>query len=124
MKPVLLVAVGGAVGSAARFLLMSGVQRFSHTHPFPWGTLTVNLLGCLAAGWLTGQAERHAWLNGAGRLLLLTGFLGGFTTFSAWSVDTLRLLRSGEFFWAAAYVGSSVAIGLLAGAAGFAWATK
>lgn len=123
MKQVLLVAAGGAAGATARFLLSGWVQRLSSA-AFPWGTLTVNLLGCLAAGWLTGQAEKHAWLNDAGRLLLITGFLGGFTTFSAFSVDALRLWHTGDALSATAYVSGSVLLGLLACAAGFAGGAK
>jgi CrcB protein len=81
---------------------------------FPWGTLAVNLIGSFAIGviWVALAGR------GAGHLLLVTGFLGGFTTFSAFSLDTLRLIEGGQVGTALGYVAASVGVSLLACAAG------
>jgi len=88
------VAAGGASGACARYglgLLMSG-----HTTRLPLGTLLANLIGCFLAGVLTSWYLHRGTIPGVGYLLLMTGFLGGFTTFSAFSVDTLRLVEAGQ----------------------------
>ncbi len=79
---------------------------------FPLGTFIVNVLGCLAAGILSGLIERHHVFSADTRLFLFTGLLGGFTTFSAFGVETVFLLRRGETFVAIAYVALSIAVGL------------
>jgi CrcB protein len=84
----------------------------SPTSPFPWGTFWVNVSGCLAIGFfatLTGPGSRHFAGNDA-RLFLLTGICGGYTTFSAFSLQTLDLLRAGDWPRAGAYVVGSVAV--------------
>ena len=86
---------------------------------FPWGTLSVNLLGSLLMGWILGLilllTERTgSGLGEAARLLLTVGFLGGFTTFSSFSMETLTLLRGGSLFYALANIGMNVILGLLA----------
>ena len=97
MRLMLLVAIGGAVGSVARYKL--GALVFHHTlaWKFPAGTFTVNVLGCLVAGLLLGLGERHDFLTAEARVLLFTGFLGGFTTFSAFGVETVALIQRGEW---------------------------
>jgi len=82
------------------------------SHGFPFGTLAVNLAGCLLIGVYAGLAARHAWLDGDARLLLVTGVLGGFTTFSAFGLESVQLLRRGEVWQMGAYVGASVVLGL------------
>ncbi|TNC65171.1 fluoride efflux transporter FluC [Rubellimicrobium roseum] len=104
---LLLVALGGALGSSARALVGMAL-------PFPWATLAVNVAGGLMMGWLFA-------LLGAGTALgalLLTGVLGGFTTFSAFSLDTLRLVETGRMAQAGLYVLASVGLSLLACRAG------
>lgn len=81
---------------------------------FPLGTFVVNVLGCLIAGFLIGLAETHDFLTPELRLLAFTGFLGGFTTFSAFGVETVSLLQKGETAVAASYVALSVVCGLAA----------
>ncbi len=107
MIPLFLVALGGAVGSVLRYL--TGLAL-----PFPYGTLTVNIVGSFAIGvlWvaLSLRTETHP--------LLISGLLGGFTTFSAFSLDTLRLIEDGRVAQAGVYVVGSVALSLLACAAG------
>lgn len=114
MKGMLLVALGGALGSMARYGLSGWVLQHTIGWKFPAGTFAVNVLGCLLAGVLAGLAEKHQLLSAEARLLLLTGVLGGFTTFSAFGVETLFLLRRGDLLIAGANVVLSVAAGLLA----------
>ncbi|WP_235907863.1 fluoride efflux transporter FluC [Siccirubricoccus phaeus] len=100
-----LVALGGAIGSVARYVVsVQGVLRFG-TH-FPWGTLAVNVIGSALIGVLGALA-----LPQEARLFLITGILGGFTTFSAFSLET-ELLAQRAPFLAAAYVGLTLVLGL------------
>jgi fluoride exporter len=114
MKNVLLVALGGAVGSVARYQLSGLVLHHTADWRFPAGTFAVNVAGCLIAGVLAGLAESHHLLSASTRLLLFTGVLGGFTTFSAFGLETMFLLRRGEVLIAGANVVLSVLAGLLA----------
>lgn len=108
---LLLVALGGGAGALARYLLGGWVQRWAGAG-FPWGTLTVNLVGCLVAGfvirWLGGMAEATQM-----RALVAVGFLGAFTTFSTFGVETVALLQRGEWLRGTVYVLASVGFGLL-----------
>lgn len=122
MKAMLLVALGGAIGSVARWSLSAYVLSHTLTWRLPLGTLAVNALGCFAAGFLAGAAERHQLFTTDTRLFLFAGVLGGFTTFSAFSLETMHLLRSSELVQAAANIGANVLIGLLAIYAGLALA--
>jgi len=114
MKAVLLVALGGAIGSVARLKLSGLVLHHTIDWRFPAGTFAVNVIGCLVAGVLAGLAEEHDMLSADARLLLFTGLLGGFTTFSAFGLETMHLLKRGDIAIAAANVLLSVAAGLLA----------
>jgi fluoride exporter len=114
MKSVLLVALGGALGSAARYKLSGLVLHHTVDWRFPAGTFAVNVLGCAVAGLLAGLAERHEMFSPDARLLLFTGVLGGFTTFSAFGLETVHLLRRGEIGVASANIALSVAAGLAA----------
>ncbi|HBC58319.1 MAG TPA: fluoride efflux transporter CrcB [Gammaproteobacteria bacterium] len=96
LQNVLLVAVGGAMGATARLLLVSWTHRQLGVS-FPWGTLTVNLTGSLLAGFVFGFFVQRQGLEEAGQIFLLVGVLGAFTTFSAFSLDSLRLIESGAF---------------------------
>jgi fluoride exporter len=106
-----LIALGGAIGSVLRYLLVSAIGA-------PVGTFAVNVLGSFAIGvlfvWL---GAREGW-----QLFLMTGVLGGFTTFSAFSLDTLKLIEGGQTLQAAAYAVGSVALSLVAVALGAALA--
>lgn len=117
-----LVAAGGAVGSVARYAMATQTTQWAQqllpATRFPWGTWLVNLLGCLIIGLLAGLALRHAWLSANLRLLLFTGLMGGFTTFSAFGLETVELTMRQHWRIAIAYVLSSVLLGLLATAAG------
>jgi CrcB protein len=114
MWNLLLVGVGGGIGAMARYLVGGWVLHQTMQERIPYGTLAVNLIGCLAIGLLAGAAERFEILTPEARLFLITGVLGGFTTFSAFGYDTMFLLRRGEALAAASYVGASVGLGLLA----------
>ena len=114
MKALLLVALGGAVGSVARYKLSTYVVQHTLDWRFPAGTFTVNVVGCLIAGLLAGIAEQHDILSPNARLLLFTGLLGGFTTFSAFGLETMVLLKRGELMTAAANIILSVVVGLAA----------
>ena len=114
MKAMLLVALGGAFGSVARFKLSGLMLHHTIDWRFPAGTFTVNVVGCLIAGVLAALAEKHDFFQADLRLLLFTGFLGGFTTFSAFGLETMYLLKRGDITIAAANVLLSVALGLAA----------
>lgn len=114
MNGIILVAIGGAIGSVARYKLSGVVLQHTMDWRFPAGTFAVNVLGCLVAGVLAGLAEKHDLLSAEARLLLFTGVLGGFTTFSAFGLETMFLLRKGEVWIAGANVIGSVIAGLAA----------
>lgn len=119
MSQLLCVGVGGFLGSIARYLLGSWAQRIANNHWFPFGTLSVNSLGCLLIGLLagyfsTGKLDSENW-----RLFLITGVLGGFTTFSAFSFETLYLFRSMHQMGALLNILLNVTVSLLAVTAGY-----
>jgi CrcB protein len=114
MKAALIVALGGALGSVARFKLSGWILHHSLDWKFPAGTFAVNVTGCLLAGVLAGLAEKHDLFDAQMRLLLFTGLLGGFTTFSAFGLETMFLIRRGDFLVAGSNVALSVAAGLVA----------
>ena len=113
MRNFLLVGLGGFLGSVSRYYLSGVVVRASGASRFPWGTLAVNLLGCFVMGLLAGLAERWHVLSPSARLLLFTGLLGGFTTFSAFAFETYFLAR--EHAWPAAV--ANVVLQVIAGLA-------
>lgn len=113
MKAMLLVALGGAFGSVARYRLGAWVMAHSADWKFPAGTFVVNVVGCLIAGVAAGLAERYHLFSPDARLFLFVGILGGFTTFSAFGLETVFLLRRGDVWIAALNVLGSVACGLL-----------
>lgn len=118
MKALLLVGIGGFMGSVARWKLGGLVLHLTAQQRFPYSTFVMNVLGCLLAGVLAGLAEKHALFGPDTRLFLFTGLLGGFTTFSAFGLDALYLLRRGDVAMAVLYALASVAVGLLAAWAG------
>ena len=116
----LLVAFGSGLGGAARLWLSTLVSRSAGT-VFPWGTLVVNVVGCLVVGILAALFEPSSPLHVRQdlRVMLVIGVLGGFTTFSAFSLETLLLAQRGLAWAAVAYVATSVALCLLAAAAAY-----
>jgi len=118
MIPV-LVAVGGALGALARYGLSGLVHRFASPY-FPWGTATVNLVGCLLFGIVAGYTDERLTLDPRTRAFILIGLLGGFTTFSTFTFETLELLRDGQVLPAAGNVAGQLIVGLFALWLGFA----
>jgi CrcB protein len=112
--PVGLVGLGGALGAIARWKLGGLVLHHSADWKFPLSTFLVNVLGCLVAGLLTGLIIKHDLFSADTRLFLFTGLLGGFTTFSAFGVETVALLRHGEHTIALSYAVLSVVAGVVA----------
>jgi CrcB protein len=109
MKQVLAVAVGGAVGSVLRFWMSTFVHSFV-SRAFPYGTLAVNVLGCLAMGFLFVLFVERFVDNTVWRAAILIGVLGGFTTFSSFSIETFNLIEQGEALRALANVMLSVVL--------------
>jgi len=113
LNSVLLVGIGGFIGSVMRYLLGGYVQQSSKSI-FPYGTLTVNVLGCFMIGFLAQLAENRGVFSSEARAFLFIGVLGGFTTFSSFGNETLNLARDGQLLIAFANVGLNVFVGLLA----------
>ena len=117
------VALGGAIGSAARFWLTGAIAALTGPR-FPWGTLLINILGSFVIGLVAGLTmapARVAWHPDV-RIFLMTGICGGFTTFSAFSLQTLELFQGGEVAAGIGYVFTSAALCIVAVWAGFALA--
>lgn len=112
MKLVLLIGAGGFIGSALRYLISLFIQN-KVLSTFPFGTFAVNVLGCFLIGAVYALSERGN-LGAEWRLFLATGILGGFTTFSSFSNETVSMIRDAQYGPALIYVGSSVILGLLA----------
>ena len=113
MRSLWLVAIGGALGAVARATVSTTIQaRWPST--LPWGTIVVNVVGCLALGLLAGALDSRPHLNPAWRTFGAVGVLGAFTTFSTFENETLALLQRGELPAALVNVGLSVTVGLLA----------
>lgn len=110
---VIIVALGGALGSVFRYLLGTWTQTPSKSIDFPYGTLAVNLMGCFLIGFLSQLAEARGAFASGSRTFVFIGILGGFTTFSSFGNDTINLLRDGETFNALANVGANVIFGLI-----------
>ena len=108
LKSILFVAIGGAVGSVARFLIC---QLFNES--FPFGTLAVNVLGSFIIGMLVGYVAKEQ-LSPEMKLLLMTGFCGGFTTFSTFALESFSMMNAGDIILAAIYISISVCIGIIA----------
>jgi fluoride exporter len=115
----LLVAAGGAIGSLARWYLGTWLQTASGS-AFPFGTLGVNVFGSLVIGFLLGIGAADGGIKDGWRLFLVTGVLGGFTTFSAFSAETLLMMRGSEYGPAAVYVAISITFSLVAAGLGLA----
>lgn len=117
IKNLLLVGLGGGLGSMARY----GCQRWlgsQYPHPFPWGTFAVNISGCFLIGLIWGMSLKNAWTHEDSRLFLMTGICGGFTTFSAFTLESIGLIKEQRWILFFVYVAASVLLGLLATFAG------
>lgn len=118
MANVLYVALGGALGSVLRYLLGLGLNG-----AFPYGTLAVNIIGCFVMGLLAGYGGLVGETPAFARYFLMVGVLGGFTTFSAFSLDVLLMVERGQPLLATGYIGLSVLLSLFAVFAGV-WLVK
>ncbi len=113
LKHFLLAAVGGAIGSALRYSVGVVMLRLAGPGGWPWGTYTVNLVGSLLMGLIIGWFAHRAGQHTAGtQIFLATGILGGFTTFSAFSLETARMVETRAYTHALLYAGSSVILGI------------
>lgn len=112
MLRVLLVGLGGGLGAMARYGVSVWAGQWPEGQAFPMGTLVVNVLGCFAIGVLAHLGEAKGLLTTEARLLLVTGFLGGFTTFSAFGSETLGLARGGASGLALGNIALHLALGL------------
>ncbi len=119
LKNILMVGLGGSIGSIGRYLCQKYFYEF-HPHPFPFGTLAVNIIGCFLIGTFYSLAEKGNVLTPELRLFLTTGICGGFTTFSAFAYENVTLLKSGDFVYFGLYVILSVVLGIAAVYAGIA----
>ena len=111
---LLMVGVGGLIGASLRYLVATWVQGSAGSGGFPYGTLAVNAAGCLVIGLVAGYAEARQPLSSEAQAFLVVGVLGGFTTFSAFGIDTIRLIRDGAYLAGSANVVLQVAVGLTA----------
>jgi CrcB protein len=115
IERTLAVAVGGAIGAVGRYWISGWISRITAQHPFPFGTLGVNLAGAFILGLIMGATTSGRFLiSPTVRILLTIGCLGSLTTFSTFAYETLEALRAGDFRIALANVGVSVVVGLFA----------
>ncbi len=112
MIKILIVGLGGFAGAVARYTLSDWVQRLAKGD-FPFGTLIVNVLGCFLIGILMGWVQARQDLSHHLRLLLTTGVLGSFTTFSTFGYETLALLEKGDLKLGLANIAANLALGIL-----------
>ncbi len=124
MQNAILVGIGGFFGSIARYLMGLLVYRFFDAPTFPYATLLVNVLGCLAIGFIGTLAERSDIIQTPVRVFLIIGLLGGFTTFSAFGYETLTLARDGRMLHALWNIAAQIVLGLCAVWFGMAAAAK
>ncbi len=113
MKQLLVIGLGGFVGSIARFLVQK-LNLHWHFLSIPLGTLTVNVLGSLLIGFIMGISAKSELLSPTVRLFLMVGFCGGFTTFSSFSAENLTLMQNGQFATVLLYTGCSILFGFVA----------
>lgn len=113
LKTITLVAIGGAAGSVLRYLTSVVVNKY-YAHVFPLATFLTNLIGCFLIGIIIGWLAKNQMPDSNLRWLLVTGFCGGYTTFSAFGLENVTLLQNGNPGWAFLYMAASVIVGLAA----------
>lgn len=111
MKNLLLVGLGGGIGSMLRYLCQKWFSE-NYPQPFPWGTFVVNLIGCFLIGIIYAASEKSTALTPQTRLFLAAGFCGGFTTFSTFAYENMNLLRSGDTSYFLIYTFGSMILGI------------
>ena len=114
MRNLLIIGMGGFCGAILRYLISGGVQKWSQSVDFPYGTLAVNLMGCMLIGMLTRLDEVRSILSPELRFLIMIGLLGAFTTYSTFSNETMNLINDRRFQSAFIYLGAHVVLGLAA----------
>ena len=112
MDRILFVGIGGFVGAVLRYWLSGYAQQVSNSSLFPLGTLIVNFIGCLVIGFLSQIAEEYGAFSADSRALVFVGLLGGFTTFSTFSNETMSLLRDGQNYLAFGNIAGHLILGL------------
>lgn len=113
IKQIVLVAIGGAAGSVLRYLTNVVVTKY-FASIFPLATFITNVIGCFLIGLLVGSIEKHGLADSQLKWLLITGFCGGYTTFSAFGLENFSLFQSNNYGIAFAYIASSIIAGLFA----------
>ena len=111
IRTLLLIGLGGGIGSMLRYLTSVVLQKYYAT-VFPLATLVVNILGCLLIGIIMGLLEKNQVTDSSMKWFLVTGFCGGFTTFSAFGYENIRLLQNGNILLALVYISASIILGL------------
>jgi fluoride exporter len=111
MNTLLIIGIGGAIGSIARYSSQVYIYKL-YPFAFPMGTFLVNITGCLLIGIFYGLSERGNVLTPEWRLFLMTGFCGGFTTFSSFAFENMNLLRNADFLYFGLYTLGSVVLGI------------
>ena len=120
MRIVLLIGSGGFIGSVLRYLSAQYIEK-KHLSAYPFGTFAVNITGCFLIGILLALSHKNA-MDQDWKMFLITGLCGGFTTFSAFSSETVELMHQGNSLLAFSYVALSIILGLLATVSGYALA--
>ena len=118
IKNIFLVLLGGGIGSVARYLLSYFLTK-NNTTQFPWATFIANGFGCLLIGLLFGYIQKNNVQNESLKLLLITGFCGGFTTFSTFSLENIQFIQNQNYNFAILYTITSLAVGFLVIIIGF-----
>ncbi len=113
MREIVFVGLGSFLGGVLRYLLSTWVHRFLDNPWFPYGTLVVNVTGCLVIGFLAGLADERSVFTAEARLFVFIGILGGFTTFSSFALETFALARNTQMVGAATNVALQVMLGLV-----------
>jgi len=113
MKSILFVFAGGGIGSALRYTISLGVNKMIQTK-FPLSTFIVNITGCFLIGLFLGYWQKQGNTDSVWYVFLVTGICGGYTTFSAFSAENIKLIQNGEMVTAMLYIGSSLLTGILA----------
>lgn len=113
LKDIFLVGIGSFLGGSARYVVTRVIQSCA-VLAFPFGTFAVNILGCLLIGFFSGLHTGPGWMNPTTKLILTTGFCGGFTTFSTFMNESSILMKNNNALYLSVYIVASLAIGLLA----------